>query len=212
MRMTAESGEIWCAWRSTSMPSMFGILMSVTITSYKAPSSFLFACSPELAVSTLWPSRRSAISSISQMERSSSQTRMLPTRSSHGCDTDGFERRALCLGGYRLRPGQSRVHRELTQTQHKHASLPQFGAGKHLAFVSLNNLVYDGQSQPGTPFELRLKRLEYFFDELRTHSRPRIGKIKQPVFSTCFQRNRESASRRHGSHCVFAEIPKDLFE
>src|SRR5258708_35698002 len=57
--------------------------MSVTTTSYKAASSFFFAASPEFPVSTLCPSRRRAMSSISQIERSSSQTRMLPMDSSY---------------------------------------------------------------------------------------------------------------------------------
>src|SRR5207244_11257035 len=60
------------------MSLVFGILISVTITSKMALSSFFFASSPELTVSTLCPSRRKAISSIWQIERSSSQTRMLP--------------------------------------------------------------------------------------------------------------------------------------
>src|SRR5438034_10254275 len=60
------------------MPLVFGILISVTITSKIALSSFFFASSPELTVSTLCPSRRKAISSIWQIERSSSQTRRLP--------------------------------------------------------------------------------------------------------------------------------------
>src|ERR1700690_4103130 len=67
------------------MPSVCGILMSVTITSKRALSSFFLAASPELTVSTLWPSRRRAMSNISQIERSSSQTRMLPMRSLSSC-------------------------------------------------------------------------------------------------------------------------------
>src|SRR5437660_1134604 len=59
------------------MPSECGILISLMMTSYSAESSFLIAASPEVTVSTRCPSLRSVISSISQMERTSSQTRML---------------------------------------------------------------------------------------------------------------------------------------
>src|SRR5215472_2520316 len=59
--------------------------MSVTITSNSALSILRLAPSPPLTVSTLWPSRRRAMSRSSQMERSSSQTRILPTRASLPC-------------------------------------------------------------------------------------------------------------------------------
>src|ERR1700722_3743801 len=123
------------------------------------------------------------MSSISQMERSSSQTRMLPTRSSsrrHG--TDGFKRPALQRRGNRI--GQSLTHREAAQSQHKHAALSQLGAGENLAFVGLHNFVPDRQSQPGAAGKLRLEWLEYFFDELLAHPRPSVGEIELPVFST----------------------------
>src|SRR6266436_5487534 len=86
------------------MPSVWGILISVTTTSYRALSSFFFAASPEFTVSTLWPSRRRAISSISQMERSSSQTRMLPMGATsdpgHGRDISIALRSELWDGGW----------------------------------------------------------------------------------------------------------------
>src|ERR1700753_2105217 len=111
------------------MPSVCGILMSVTMTSNKALSSFFFAASPELTVSTLWPSRRKAISSISQMERSSSQTSMLPMRAA---SLGGYGSRSdlgnLGGGSFSLRRFGAFVFRggELAQTQYKFASLPQF--------------------------------------------------------------------------------------
>src|ERR1700674_4827523 len=166
--MTAESGETWWAWRSTSIPSIFGILMSVTMTSYKAPSSFLFAASPEFAVSTLCPSRRRAMSSISQIERSSSQTRMLPMRSSclgRRNDHGGVEqrRRGLSCGACQW-SSQSLSRREATQPKHEHAALAQIGARPNLTFVGLDDLVDNSQTQTGATFELRLERLEHFLD------------------------------------------------
>src|SRR5512146_1702008 len=60
------------------MPLVRGILMSVTMTSNSAVSILRLASSPETTVSTLCPSLRRAMSSTSQIERSSSHTRMLP--------------------------------------------------------------------------------------------------------------------------------------
>src|SRR5580693_5495090 len=100
------------------------------------------------------------MSSISQMERSSSQTRMLPTRSSSHRKRCGVKRRLRLLRAS-LRSGESLFRREATQTQHKDASLPQLGTGPNLAFVGLDNLVHDGQAQAGPTFELRLERLEH---------------------------------------------------
>src|SRR5208282_5413352 len=139
------------------MPSMLGIFMSVTITSYKAPSSFLFAASPELTVSTLWPSRRKAMSSISQMERSSSQTRMLPTRSSSHGDWSRYisNGSALRLPITRdLHQAQVLGRDHAAQPQHENAALPWLGPCPHLALMGLHNLVDDGQSQSRAALEL----------------------------------------------------------
>src|ERR1041385_5888022 len=76
------------------MPLVCGILMSVTTPPHSAESSFFFAASPLETVSTLCPSLLRAISSIWQMERSSSTTSTLPTRPpshrSHGRCADGL--------------------------------------------------------------------------------------------------------------------------
>src|SRR5258707_8625256 len=129
--MTAESGETWWAYRSTSIPSIFGILMSVITTSNRADSSFLFAASPELTVSTLCPSRRKVMSSISQIERSSSQIRMLGMSAlSHQL----FRHRSgsLQLGRLRRRHVLNRCPAE---SNHECTSLPRLGPDPHLAFI-----------------------------------------------------------------------------
>src|SRR5580704_1438534 len=152
------------------------------------------------------------MSSISQMERSSSQTRILPTcASSDRCHSAGAVKPRLLLGAS-CRGGHSLSRREASQAQHKHASLPWLGTGKNLAIVSLNNLVDDGQTQAGTSLELRLEGLENFFDQLRAHARSGIGEIDLPVFSAGFKRDRQRAPGGHGAHRVFAEVPEDLLE
>src|ERR1700690_1186996 len=110
-----------------------------------AESSFLFASSPEVTVSTLWPSRRRAMSSISQMERSSSQTRMLPMKLS-SCGNGGLQ---LAGSGNQRTRGRIRSRwdafggSDVAQPQHKIASLAKFGASPDLAFVGLHNLIND---------------------------------------------------------------------
>src|ERR1035441_1716596 len=174
--MTAVSGEIWCAWRSTSTPSTPGILMSVTITSNRALSILRFARSPPVTVSPLWPSRLRAISSSSQIERSSSQTRMLPTLSTsraHPRSIGQFRPRWAAdnylLGLLRL------LH--APQAQHKIGAFADFRPGPHLTLVGLHDLVNDGQPESGATFKIRLEGLEDFFRLLRLDAgSPRIGR------------------------------------
>src|SRR5437870_1790526 len=129
------------------MPLMFGILMSVTITSKSADSSFFLAASPELTVSTLYPSRRRVISSISQMERSSSQIRIL------GMRTFSYQplwRRigSLRMGSIDRRRGDP-FFPCFSQAQNECATLPRFRSDKHLALVGLYDLINDCQPQSG---------------------------------------------------------------
>src|SRR3979490_704998 len=130
--------------------------MSVTITSKSALSILRRAASPPVTVSTLWPSRRKAISSNSQMERSSSQTRMLPTsRSSRG----GGQRAG------RWRQSDTRFHPP--QPHHKAATLAHFRTRPDFTFVRLHDLVDDRQAQSGASFKIRLEGLEDLFRLLR---------------------------------------------
>src|SRR5450755_1501278 len=162
--MTAESGEIWCAWRRTSTPSTAGILMSVTITSNSALSILRLAASPPVTVSTLWPSRRRAISRSSQIERSSSQTRMLPTGSSccscqRGCS--GFCRG----GGFAWRGGIPLLHfhfLQAPQAQHEAGTLADLGSRPYLALMRLDDLINNSQAEAGSTFKVRLEGLEDF--------------------------------------------------
>src|SRR5215469_17022318 len=111
-----------------------------------AASSFFFAASPEFTVSTLWPSRRRAMSSISQMERSSSEMRILPmdpsgSRSVRVCRSGGMKLGQLA--GFRagVHPGGV----DAPQPHNEHAAVPRLGPRPNLAFVRLHNLVNDGQ-------------------------------------------------------------------
>src|SRR6266404_3716276 len=202
--MTAESGETWWAYRSTSIPSMFGILISVMTTSNRADSSFLFAASPELTVSTLCPSRRKVISSISQIERSSSQIRMLGMSAfSHQL----FRRGSLQLGCLCRRHVLDRCPAE---TNHECTSLPRLGPDPHLSLMRMNNLVHNGQAQSGPTFKLRLERFESFFRHLRTHTQPGVSEAELPVAPIFLNDHGQCAALLHGAHCIFTNIPEDL--
>src|SRR5215470_14678525 len=131
------------------MPSMLGILMSVIMRSYSAPSILRLAASPELTVSILWPSRRKAMSSISQIERSSSHTRMLPMRSpfrahrARGCRSSAnqwFLFAGRVIGGLGCEA-------QTPQAQHESRALTQLGPCPHFALVRLHDLVHDGQAE-----------------------------------------------------------------
>src|SRR5581483_11268000 len=161
------------------MPSMFGILISVMMTSYRAPSILFFASCPACTVSTRCPSRRREISSISQIERSSSQTRMLATRTSGGSQR-GL-RRDHGVAGLFFRASLSGVH--AMQSQYHRCSLSRLRTCPHLAFVRLHNLVHNREPQPGTTFEVGLKRLEDLLKLLWSHPRTRIGECDLPFLT-----------------------------
>src|SRR5258708_5579179 len=144
--------------------------MSVTTTSYKAASSFFFAASPEFTVSTLCPSRRRAMSSISQIERSSSQTRMLPMDSSY-CSGSHLAREGGLRFALRIGLGGHVFDRVYSaQTKDKDASFTRTGTRPHFALMCLNDLVHDRQPKSRTTFEFRLKRFEYLFRQLGGHA------------------------------------------
>src|SRR5581483_3452903 len=174
-----------------------------------APSIFFLAASPEVTVSTLCPSRRSAISSISQIERSSSQTRILAMRSpfSGGGPLSQLFHSLVRLGrnlhALALRP---------PQTQNKSGSLALPRTRPYLAIMGLHNLVDDRQSKTCATFKLGLKGFEYFFGLLGTHARSGIAEAHFPVFAFRFYCNAQRASALHGSHRVLAKIPENLFK
>src|SRR5580704_17771413 len=193
--MTADSGEIWCAWRSTSTPSTPGILISVTITSNKALSILRLASSPPVTVSTLCPSRRRAMSSSSQIERSSSQTRMLPTLA-----TSCRQRRPAQLRPARFPAGsrlpslfgglRSRLRLlHAPQPEHKARALAHLRPCPHFPFMRLHDLVDDRQPQTRAAFKIRLERLKDFFRLLRLNAGPGIRKIHFPVRTAFTERH-----------------------
>src|SRR5216684_7391911 len=141
MRMTEVSGDDCRAKRRTSMPSVCGILMSVINTSKLAELSFFFAASPALTVSTLWPSLRSEISSISQMERWSSHTRMLAMRHLRSCFR-GFRESsgAAGAGGPRMQNLQSELR-----------ALARLRLHGNFRAVGLYDLINNGQPRPVPP-------------------------------------------------------------
>src|SRR5258707_1258569 len=138
--------------------------MSVTITSKSALSILRRAASPPVTVSTLWPSRRRAISNNSQMERSSSQTRMLPTSPSSRSGRDS----AGQLRFRSRRRSNTRFHPP--QPHYEAGTLAHFRTRPDFAFMRLHNLVDDRQAESGTLFEIRLEGLEDFFSLLRAKS------------------------------------------
>src|SRR5882762_10656463 len=215
--MTADSGEIWCAWRRTSTPSTPGILMSVTITSNRALSILRLANSPPVTVSTLWPSRRRAMSSSSQIERSSSQTRMLPTRSSCGCQRSS----GGCGGGGGGSASGALVMRKLhaPQPHYEARALADCRTRPHLALMRLDDLVHDGQTEAGSAFKVRLEGFEDFFRLLRVDARTGVGKAHLPVQAALGEgHGQRSTFGRclclclYCAHSVFAEVPEHLFE
>src|SRR6267378_3762741 len=213
--MTADSGEIWCAWRRTSTPSTPGILMSVTITSNRALSILRLANSPPVTVSTLWPSRRRAMSSSSQIERSSSQTRMLPTRSSCGCQRSS----GGCGGGGGGSASGALVMRKLhaPQPHYEARALADCRTRPHLALMRLDDLVHDGQAEAGSALKVRLEGFEDFFRLLRVDARTGVGKAHLPVQAALGEGHgqRSTFGRRLCPYCphrVFAEVPEHLFE
>src|SRR5260370_29275019 len=175
--MRGESGEIWCACRRTSTPSTPGILMSVTITSNSALSILRLANSPPVTVSTLWPSRRRAISSSSQIERSSSQTRMLPTRSSCGCQRSSGGCR--CGGGGGCSASGALLH--APQPHHDTRAPADSRPRPHLALMRLDDLVHDGHAKPGSTLKVRLAGFEDFFRLLRVYARTGVSETHLPV-------------------------------
>src|SRR5271157_2825578 len=115
------------------------------------------------------------MSSISQMERSSSQTRMLATKPPFRCS-----RREL-RGWSRRQPSPSEcfIHRsagsrsfgvEPAQSENESGSLPRLRPRPHLAFVRLHDLVDHRETKAGAAFKVRLEGLENLFRLLRGHA------------------------------------------
>src|ERR1700687_6008255 len=189
--------------------------MSVTITSNSALSILRLDASPPVTVSTLWPSRRRAMSSSSQIERSSSQTRMLPTSSSCGCQRSS----GGCGGGSSASGALVAVMRILhaPQPHYKTRALADSRTRPHLALMRLDDLVHDGQAKPGSTLKVRLDGCEDLFRLLRVYARTGVGEAHLPVQAALGQGHgqRSAFGRRlclYCAHSVFAEVPEHLFE
>src|SRR5260370_28497740 len=140
------------------------------------------------------------MSSISQMERSSSQTRILAT-SPPGCRNGRRFREQI---GLRLAPrdlaqpeGERCLCLQAPQFQNESSSLTLPRSRPHLAFMRLHNLVHDGEAQPGTAFKVRLEWLEDLFYLLRAHTGSVIGKTKLPVGAQWLDTHSEPSSPGH---------------
>src|SRR6476660_5797711 len=155
------------------------------------------------------------MSSISQMERSSSHTRILPTGATSypGSSSDVVRSLGRPLRrNDRLECSNALRHRGTPQTKYEHAAFSQFRTGPNLAFVSLHNLIDDGQTQASSTLKLRLEGLENLFHQLAAHARPGIGKVDLTVVAYLLQRDFENPSRTHGADGVLAKIPKYLLD
>src|SRR5580704_3650058 len=157
------------------------------------------------------------MSSISQMERSSSQTKMLPMRAASCCRhcsvaiyTEGCGNDLAALTAHFCGGAFCRI--QTPQPQDEHAALPKFRARPDFAFVSLHNLVNDGQTQAGAAFKLGLERLKNLLNKLRGHAGSGVGKVDLPVLTHRVERNAKCPSTPHGAHCIFAKIPEHLLD
>src|SRR4029077_8861851 len=145
------------------------------------------------------------MSSISQMERSSSQTRMLPMRFTSSARRNGLP----CFGkefGFRGQPFRrlALYRRQAAQPQDEDTALSDLGARPNLAFMRLDDLIHDGQSQPGAAFELRLEGFEDFLYQLPAHAGTGIGKVDLPVLARLLKRDTEHSTGAHGADGVLA--------
>src|SRR5271157_4408370 len=156
------------------------------------------------------------MSSSSQIERSSSQTRMLPTRPSF-CDPG--ERRSgnwhACKCGRRSSGGGNLV--EPAQAHHETGTLANFRTRPHLALVRLHDLVDNGEAKAGSTFKVRLEGLEDFFRLLGIDARTRVGKAHFPLPATIGESDGQASASicsraGHSTHRVFGEVPEHLLE
>src|ERR1700746_1682201 len=189
--------------------------MSVITTSYRAPSILRLAASPELTVSTLCPSRRKAMSSISQIERSSSQTRMLAMRSPSRGRCGSSVRFQTVLQNFIADTHGNRYvgnEAEAAQTKNKRGSFAQPRARPDLSFMGLRDLLDDRKPETGSTFKPRLERLKNFLGLLRAHAVTGIGKADLPVVAHHFEGDGQSAAIFHGLLGVLREIPEHLLD
>src|SRR5262249_19305525 len=148
-----------------------------------------------LTVSTRCPSLRREISSISQMERWSSQTRMLAMRHLRVYRTWG--RLGLRLRG----PG-------MEDFQHKFRAAARPGLHVNLGAVGLHDLIDNRQAKPGAAFKMRLEGFEDLFRQVRRDARTSVTNADAQKIAHRADRDGERALAFHGAHGIFQQVPE----
>src|SRR5579871_4371941 len=151
------------------------------------------------------------MSIISQMDRSSSHTRMLatPTPCSRG---DGRQRHARRFHGRAGVDFEVTLSGEAMQSQNESCALSRLRAGPHFAFMRLHDLIDNGQSKTGPTFEIRLKRLKDLLGLLRRHSGAGVCESNLPIISQHFDADGEAAAVLHGADGILTKIPEHLLQ
>src|SRR5581483_1548955 len=152
------------------------------------------------------------MSSISQIERSSSQTRMLATCTpSRRCSCQRqFEGSIPDFGIFPLIWCRL-VGIEPMETQDERGSLPRFGSSPNLALMRLDDLIHDGQPEAGAPLEIGLERFKDLFNLLGGHAGTGVDERYLPLVFKGFEGRCERTSVFHGANGIFAKVPEDLF-
>src|ERR1039458_7705571 len=157
------------------------------------------------------------MSSISQMERSSSQTRMLATQPPFCRSRCEWRRRSRlqhrCSEVFsRGSTGSRSFCVEPPQPQNESGSLPLLRPCPDLAFVRLYDLVDHRQTKARAAFEVRLEGLENLLRLLRGHAGSGIRETNLPVVFHALDRHLQSAAVPHGANRILADIPENLFD
>src|SRR3984957_1931425 len=146
------------------------------------------------------------------MERSSSQTRILATRSPFGrssCQLHGRSRSSGIADRWRAVHVPFRV--TPTQPQYESGSLLWLRSCPHFAFMGLHDLVNHRQAKACAALEVGLEGFEDLFRLLRSHSCSSVRTADLPVVFQRFDSHFQSATVTHGANCVLPEIPENLF-
>src|SRR5262249_59255092 len=139
------------------------------------------------------------MSSISQMERWSSQTRMLAMR--HLRVHCSWRTLRLRLRG----PGMQDF-----QDEFRAAARP--GLHVNLGAVGLHDLIDNGQAEPGAAFKIRLEGLKNLFREVGSNAGPGVANTDAQKVSHRANRDRERAFAAHRAHRIFQQVPEDLLD
>src|SRR5437016_3760347 len=135
------------------------------------------------------------MSSISQMERWSSQTRILAMR--------------YTCSHYYWRP--TLLHRfGLGQFQNELSALARLRLHGDFGPMRLHDLVNQGQTQARSAFKLRLEWFKDSFQQLRRDARTCVLETELPFFTNSLNGNRDGPCLRHGAYRIFEQVPEYL--